>query len=180
MNELMILTALLPGPSYGYAIQKTAGRALGHSELHSNVVYPLLRKFVECRWVQQSIEAGERGQQRKQYRLTPAGRAELLRRLVEFDDAAAQDRAAFLLRVSLFALLSPADRKNVLESRRAYLQRRLEQLRSLEPQARTSPFGRLVLRFSMSRMEHELAWLHEVEGLRSRSKTKSTRKEKGQ
>ena len=177
MNDLVILTALLPGPSYGYAIKKTAGRALGYSELHSNVVYPLLRRFVERRWVEQSIKPGERGQQRKQYRLTSSGRTELLRRLVRFDDDAAGDRAAFLLRVSLFGLLSPADRQNVLEKRRAYLQRRLEQLQLLEPQARTSPFGSLVLGFSISRMEHELGWLEEVERLRP-PKTKPIRKEK--
>jgi DNA-binding PadR family transcriptional regulator len=179
MNDLIILTALLPGPSYGYAIKKTAGRALGHSELHSNVVYPLLRKFVERGWVEQSLKPGERGQQRKQYRLTPVGRAELVRRLMRFDDDAAGDSAAFLLRVSLFGVLSPAARQNVLEKRRAYLERRRAQLRSLEPQARTSPFGGLVLSFSVSRIEQELGWLEEIERqLRDRSKTTSARKEK--
>lgn len=179
MNDLVILTSLLPGPSYGYAIKKIAGRAFGYSELHSNVVYPLLRKFVERGWVEQSIKPGERGQQRKQYRLTPAGRSELMRRLAHFDDEEAGDRGAFLLRVSLFGVLSPAARQNVLEKRRAYLERRLEQLRSLEPQARASPFAGLVLSFSMSRMEHELAWHQEIDRrLRARSKTKSSGKEK--
>jgi DNA-binding PadR family transcriptional regulator len=179
MNDLVILTALLPGTSYGYAIKKTAGRVLGYSELHSNVVYPLLRRFVERGWVEQSIKTGERGQQRKQYRLTPAGRAELVRRLERFDDEAASDRAAFLLRVGLFGVLSPAARHNVLEKRRAHLERRLEQLRSLELQARSSRFGGLVLSFSLSGMEHELAWLEEVERqLPARPKPKSTRKDK--
>jgi GntR family transcriptional regulator / MocR family aminotransferase len=179
MNDLIILTALLPGASYGYAIKKTAGRVLGHSELHSNVVYPLLRKFVEQGWVEQSIQPGERGQQRKQYRLTPAGRAELVRRLEHFDDEAAGDRADFMLRVSMFGVLSPAARRNVVEKRCTYLERRLKQLRSLEPQARSSRFGGLVLSFSLSGMEHELAWLEEVERqLRARPKTKSTRKDK--
>ena len=179
MNDLIILTALLPGASYGYAIKKTAGRALGYSELHSNVVYPQLRKFVELGWVEQSIKPGERGQQRKQYRLTPAGRAELVRKLEQFDAEAARDRAAFLLRVSLFGVLSPAARQNALERRRVYLESRHEQLRSLEPQARSSPFASLVLSFSLSSMEHELAWLDEVEGrLRARPKAQSTRKDK--
>ena len=178
MNELVLLAALLPGPSYGYAIRRTAGRALGQSELHTNVVYPLLRKFVERGWVQQSIKPGERGQQRKQYRLTPAGRAELLRCLERFDDDAAEDRAAFLLRVSLFGLLSSTARQNVVDKRRAYLQRRLQELQSLEPQARTSPFGSLVLGFSISRMDHELAWLQEVERFRHSPKIQPTRKEK--
>jgi DNA-binding PadR family transcriptional regulator len=179
MNDLIILTALLPGASYGYAIKKTAGRAFGYSELHSNVVYPLLRKFVEQGWVEQSMKPGERGQQRKQYRLTPSGRAELVRRLEQFDAEAVRDRGAFLLRVSLFGVLSQDARHNVLKRRREYLERRLEQLRSLEPQARSSPFGGLVLSFSLSGMEHELAWLEEVERqLRLRPKTKSTRKDK--
>jgi DNA-binding PadR family transcriptional regulator len=179
MNDLIVLTALLPGTSYGYAIKKTAGRAFGYSELHSNMVYPLLRKFVEQGWVEQSIKPGERGQQRKQYRLTPSGRAELRRRLERFDAEAAGDRGAFLLRVSLFGVLSPATRHDVLEKRRAYVERRLEQLRSLESQARSSRFGSLVLSFSLSGMEHELAWLEEVERqLLTRQKTKSIRKDK--
>ena len=179
MNDLVVLTSLLAGPSYGYAIKKIAGLAFGYSELHSNVVYPLLRKFVEHGWVEQSIKPGARGQQRKQYRLTPAGRSELLRRLAQFEDEQAGDREAFLLRVSLFGVLPPAARQNVLEKRRAYLERRLEQLRSLEPQAHDSPFASLVLGFGMSRMEHELGWHQEIERLlRGKPKTKSTGKEK--
>jgi DNA-binding PadR family transcriptional regulator len=179
MNDLVVFTSLLPGPSYGYAIKKIAGLAFGYTELHSNVVYPLLRKFVERGWVEQSIKPGERGQQRKQYRLTAAGRSELIRRLAQFDDEEAGDREAFLLRVSLFGVLPPAARQNVLAKRRAYLERRLAQLRSLEPQAQDSPFARLVLGFGMSRMEHELAWHQEIERvLRVKAKTKPTGKEK--
>jgi DNA-binding PadR family transcriptional regulator len=181
MNDLIILAALLPGASYGYAIKKTAGRAFGYSELHSNVVYPLLRKFVEEGWVEQSFKPGERGQQRKQYRLTPTGRAELVRRLERFEDETVRDRGAFLLRVSLFGMLSPAARHDVLEKRRAYLERRLEQLRSLESKASSSRFGGLVLSFSLSGMEHEIAWLEQVERqLQTRPKGKSTRKDKQQ
>jgi len=82
MNELVLLAALLKGPAYGYALKKTAGLIFGSKALHSNLVYPSLKKFVKNGWVEQTNKTqGERGQERKQYRITAAGTQHLLERL---------------------------------------------------------------------------------------------------
>ena len=93
--DLILLAALLRGPAYGYALKKTAGFIFGGSALHNNVVYPSLKKFMRNGWVQQTAVPGERGQQRKQYRITRAGRQQLLAQLGSFGDreaAVALDR----------------------------------------------------------------------------------------
>src|SRR5580693_5706533 len=102
MTDLVLLTALLSGPAYGYALKRTAGLIFGSGVLHNNVVYPLLKKFVESGWVEQSSVPGDRGQQRKQYRITAAGRKYLLERIANFGEREACDDGAFLFRVALF------------------------------------------------------------------------------
>ena len=45
MIDLIILASLLDGPKHGYALKKQAGMIFNHSQLHNNLVYPLLRRF---------------------------------------------------------------------------------------------------------------------------------------
>lgn len=37
MTDLVILTVLLGGPAYGYALKRTAGLIFGNGELHNNL-----------------------------------------------------------------------------------------------------------------------------------------------
>jgi hypothetical protein len=62
MTDLVLLSALLGGPAYGYALKRTAGLIFGNGVLHNNVVYPLLKKFVASGWVEQTTVPGDRGQ----------------------------------------------------------------------------------------------------------------------
>jgi len=163
MNDLIILACLLPGPTYGYALKKTAGMAQGGGELHPNVVYPLLRQFVERGWVSQTTEPGERGQERKKYSITPIGKTELIRRLEEFDQSTAAESGAFLLRVSMFGLMSQESRHRVLRLRAEYLRERHRRLKALRDQFNPAGFGGTVQNFSLSRITHELRWIGEIE-----------------
>ena len=65
MNDLLLLSLLLAGPQHGYALKKRAGLISGQPAMHNNLVYPLLRRFVENKWVKQKVAAGERGQTRQ-------------------------------------------------------------------------------------------------------------------
>src|ERR1700721_7627 len=114
MNDLVILTALLGGPAYGYALKKTAGLIFGNGALHNNVIYPSLKKFVQNGWVEQSRGPGDRGQQRKQYRSTAAGKKYLLGQIGTLDQHEAGDEGAFLLRVALFDVLPQGKRKGII------------------------------------------------------------------
>ena len=75
MNDLIFLSLLLPGPLHGYALKRQGGIISGQAELHNNLVYPLLRRFVVRGWVTRRKTAGERGQTRQVYSLTEIGRA---------------------------------------------------------------------------------------------------------
>src|ERR1700721_2236193 len=74
MNDLVILTALLGGPAYGYALKKTAGLIFGNGALHNNVIYPALKKFVKTGWGDRLGWRGARGRTRSRTRSPRAGR----------------------------------------------------------------------------------------------------------
>src|SRR6266705_869876 len=99
MSDLILLANLLDGPKHGYALKKQVGLVSGKSEMHNNLVYPLLRRFVESGWVSKRKGAGQRGQTREIYALTNKGRQELLRRLRHFTSKEAASEHSFHLRV---------------------------------------------------------------------------------
>src|SRR5579883_695250 len=108
MNDLLLLATLLEGPAHGYALKKRVGQITGQSDMHNNLVYPLLRRSVASGWVSRKTTPGERGQTRERYTLTSKGKDELVRRLEEFTEKDAADGNAFLLRVGLFGVLRRA------------------------------------------------------------------------
>lgn len=78
--ELIVLHLLAPGEAYGYEIvSKLTAETNGALEVTDGTLYPVLYRlerggFVAVRW-----ETPERGVPRKYYRLTDAGRDELVR-----------------------------------------------------------------------------------------------------
>ena len=109
MTDLMILAMLLAGPKHGYQLKREAGIILGQDSLHNNLVYPLLRRFMDSKWVNCKTVPGQRGQTRNQYSLTALGRKELLSRLSSFAEqdarspeaSGAMDADCHVLRVRL-------------------------------------------------------------------------------
>ena len=163
MNDLILLTSLLNGPAYGYALKKTAGMIFGSGHLHNNVIYPTLNRFVRNSWVDQSTVGGERGQQRKQYRLTPAGRKHIVEQIGMFGEREASDDGAFMLRLALFDLLSAKKREEIIQRRKSFLTARaaeLEQLREMTP---GGSFPEMALERVQNRVKDELRWLRQVE-----------------
>lgn len=163
MIDLVLLTALLGGPAHGYALKRTAGLIFGSGTLHNNIVYPLLKKFVKSGWVEQSTVPGDRGQQRKQYRITAAGRKYLLEQIAEFGEREASNDGAFLFRVALFDLLSNEKRIEILAARKAHLARRLSELDKLEKAGRPKSFSGAVLERVQDVARDELDWIAKLE-----------------
>src|SRR3974390_459070 len=131
MNELIVLACLLRAPAYGYALTKTAGLIFGNREMHPNIVYPSLKKFVQERWVERRSKPGERGQTRKQYRITSNGRKYILERLSTFSERDASDDGVFLFRVAFFDLLPKPTCCQILEARKLFLNSRAHELAKL-------------------------------------------------
>src|SRR5260370_7396556 len=107
MNDLILLAALTQGPQHGYALKKLAGFMAGHGDMHNNLVYPLLRRFVESSWVTKRTTGGERGQKRDLYTLTSKGKLALLQRLSRFSEKEASSEHEFRVPAPLFSMLHP-------------------------------------------------------------------------
>ena len=164
MIDLIILANLVDGPKHGYALKKQAGMLFAHSELHNNLVYPLLRRFTSQGWVTRKSAPGERGQTRQLYALTAAGRRALLQQLNTFDEKQAQAAEEFLLRVGLFELLEPAARQHILATREQLLVGREEHFAQLQ-QMDLGIYGSDVVEFLRRRVKDELAWLRRLRRL---------------
>ncbi len=104
MNDLLLLAMLLDDPAHGYALKKRVGHITGQTDMHNNLVYPLLKRFVDSGWVSRKTVPGERGQTRERYALTSKGKQELVRRLEEFSAKDAASSEAFQLRLGLFSV----------------------------------------------------------------------------
>lgn len=61
MNDLLILAALLEGPKHGYALKKHAGLISGQTDMHNNLVYPLLRRTERFAPLQKEMDLGVYG-----------------------------------------------------------------------------------------------------------------------
>ena len=170
MTDLVLLSALLGGPAYGYSLKRTAGLIFGNGVLHNNIVYPLLKKFVESGWVEPSAIEGDRGPQRKQYRITAAGKKYLLEQLGTFGERDASNDGAFLFRVAMFDLLPEAKRKEIVAARKAFLTTRVKELLELEQTGRARSFGAVVLERYQALVKDELGWITKLKRPRRRER----------
>jgi PadR family transcriptional regulator PadR len=76
--DLLILRALLPGPSHGHAIAKHIQRTSEDLlQVETGSLYPALYRIEANGWVAASWERSEKGKRARYYRLTPLGRRQL-------------------------------------------------------------------------------------------------------
>lgn len=163
MNDLLLLATLLGGPQHGYALKKQAGFLSGQPDLHNNLVYPLLRRFVENGWVRKRSAAGKRGQTREVYTLTLHGKKEILRRAAQFTERDASSESEFSLRVGLFGLLAAPQRLAVLRVRDKWLEQWDEKFDRLQSGRNIGEWGGEVVRFLRARRRAEREWIGTLE-----------------
>ena len=100
--ELIVLQLLAPGEAYGYEIvSKLTAETNGALEVTDGTLYPVLYRLERAGLVAVRWETPERGVPRKYYRVTEAGREELVRLTYEWSKFATamtkllrQDRGA--------------------------------------------------------------------------------------
>lgn len=170
MNDLLILSILLPGPKHGYRLKREAGLMLGQENLHSNLVYPLLRRFVSQGWVKQKTAPGERGQTRKVYSLTPLGRRTLIEKISDFNEQDARSAEAFQLRVGFFALLPAEVRERILAVREAALQGQDQRMAALEQGMEVGIYGGEIVRHRRQHIKAELEWVRHLRQFQEKQK----------
>jgi DNA-binding PadR family transcriptional regulator len=159
MNDLIVLANLLDAPKHGYALKKQVGLISGRSEMHNNIVYPLLRRFVESGWVSKRKGPGERGQTRDIYALTSKGRQQLLRRLSHSSDKEMTSENGFRLRVGLFSVLDVETRGRILAEREHWLAEREQRLARLSDTLDLGLWGREVRHFLSEQIRSERKWI---------------------
>jgi DNA-binding PadR family transcriptional regulator len=165
MNDLIILATLLAGPKHGYQLKREAGFIFGDAALHNNFIYPLLRRFTAESWVTKKAVAGQRGQTRQQYALTPLGRNALIERLSNFGEQDSESFPKFITRVGMFEILGPEVRESILKQREIYLLRRQQQFATLQGNMELGRYGGDVVGFLRDQIESELSWIQRLRGL---------------
>ena len=159
MIDILILATLLEGPKHGYQLKKEAGLMLGESDLHNNLVYPLLRRFREQGLVTRKSLPGERGQTRQQYELTSSGKRTVLERLCSFSGKEAQSGEEFLLRVGFFEVLDLDACNHILSERENILRARQQQFAHLCKEMDLGLYGGDVVDLLQQRIRGELKWI---------------------
>ena len=165
MNDLLLLALMLAGPKYGYQLKREAGWMIGQDALHNNIVYPMLRRFLDKGWVNRRAVPGQRGQTRQQYALTAEGRRILMDRLSHFNEVDAAVEDAFRLRVGLFSFLKAEVRESILTAREKRLERRDERLESLQGKMDLGKFGGEIVRYMRKEIEMEQEWIRHLRRL---------------
>src|SRR5215469_7459095 len=119
-------------PQHGYEIKKSVQQVVGGSvTLNNGQLYPALRRFEEMGAIERDVEHQEGKPDRHIYHLTLLGHEVLHDLVAEFPPEVARLQSEFLTRVSMFDLLDPAERLEILVARRADLQRSLEHHRQI-------------------------------------------------
>ena len=168
MTDLIILGMLLAGPQHGYRLKQQAGMIFGQGELHNNLVYPLLSRFVGNKWVTKKTVPGERGQNRQQYAITATGRQALMDRLRTFSEQDARSEDEFRVRVGFFEMLSGEDREKILALREGRLLSRNQILSDLQKAMDLGLYGGEVVAYLREQTEMELGWISRLRQLDSK------------
>jgi PadR family transcriptional regulator, regulatory protein PadR len=83
--RMLVLHVLMRGTSHGYAIARAVERDSGDAlRMGEGTLYPVLRTLEHDGLVTSEWETADSGPARKVYRMTPAGRAEHDRRLLDW------------------------------------------------------------------------------------------------
>jgi transcriptional regulator len=77
--DLLILRTLLPGPNHGHAIAKRIQRTSEDLlQVETGSLYPALHRLDAKGWIAASWELSDKGKRARYYRLTAAGRKQLV------------------------------------------------------------------------------------------------------
>ncbi|MFB5191922.1 PadR family transcriptional regulator [Alicyclobacillus fastidiosus] len=162
--EILILGQLLSGPKHGYEIKKNIQKDLGEEfEINNNLLYPALRRFLEMGAISKEVVKSDGKPERHVYLMTDVGEEIFNDMIRDFPGKLAASQMEFLVRVALFDRLEPDMRQEILHKRQEVLEERLHFFRHIENTHSESPFVIEVIRFQRSQVEHELAWIVNLE-----------------
>jgi len=127
--------------------------------MHNNLVYPLLRRFVENGWVSKRQTSGQRGQTRDVYSLTTKGKQEIFRRIAAFTEKEASSASEFSIRVGMFGLLNEDQRLAILDAREAWLAQQEQNSSHIRGAMDVGEWGGEVLALLQQQRQAEHKWI---------------------
>ena len=84
--EMMILESLRRQPAHGYAlVQHIQQRSNNLLQVEEGSLYPALQRMLKLGWVKAEWKISESNRRVRVYRITPAGRKQLERKVSAFD-----------------------------------------------------------------------------------------------
>jgi DNA-binding PadR family transcriptional regulator len=158
----VILGMLRHQPRSGYEIKQMVDKSTRFFWAASyGQIYPELRKLAKAGLVEGESQP-HGGRKRTVYRLTRAGRDELRRWLSE-EPEVLEIRDEGLLKLFFASAGPPETSAGTVEARQRYYERKLAQLREIEPHAAAAaddgdPFPYLVLRYGIESSEWAIGW----------------------
>jgi len=151
---------------HGYEIKKRVEQVLGGSvSLNNKVLYPALKRFEEMKAVEREVVRQEGKPDRHIYRITDHG-LELMQMLLQNSSAEIlRNSAEFLVRVSLFALIEPEARLEILRTRAEIVSKKIahtQEMRRLAQENRADAFAEEVIAFNEQQDRRELEWIESL------------------
>jgi DNA-binding PadR family transcriptional regulator len=157
--DVVILGHLAKETCHGYALRRQVEASTGFG-LHNNALYPALHRFEEAGAVTKTAQPQAGGRPpRLVYAITELGREMLHDLLADLPAAQAGDDAEFLARLGQFELLTPAERRTVLDARLTALDARVAHLAGLTDASRGHPWGAVVVAEMGRRTAADHAWV---------------------
>ena len=173
--ELFVLGELMVQPLYGYLLREIAAHMLGPlSPLSWGILYPLIKRLERDGLTTSVVEQHkeqfprkERGQPRRIYSITPAGQERFMALMLEMPEYSRDTPKLFIIKLTKFQFLTPAQRVEILQWYRGYLEghrnyyetanREIQQNPQITEQERT-----WILRsidYQLHRFDGELGWI---------------------
>lgn len=173
--ELFVLGELVVQPTYGYQLHEQANRILGPlRSLSWGILYPLMRRLEREGLATSTVErrregfpALERGQPRRIYSITEAGRQRFLAFMLNADAYSRDTPELFLIKLAKLHCLPPAHHIKILQWYRHYVsdldayyqERRQEVLSSAEIPEKERPSLMYLLDYQQHTLQAQLSWL---------------------
>jgi DNA-binding PadR family transcriptional regulator len=175
--ELFVLGEIMSGPTYGYKLNDILNRILGpYQQLSWGTLYPLIRRLEREGLITATVERGpqgfpavERGQPRRTYVITEAGRERFFA-LMLHPQSFTYHPGFFAVQLTKFEYLTPEQRltilrhyRDALHALRAFYQK-MHPLMAKNPVVREAelPFLLQLVDYRIHMLDAELSWFDQA------------------
>ncbi len=159
--DIIILSVLRTAPVHGYELKRRVQRP-SLNPLSNNSLYPYLRRFEQAGAVTKTVEEQEGRPPRNVYAITDVGRRTLTDLISTLPLAQAGNDEEFMVRLSFFGEIAPANRTAILAARVAVLDGAIAQVHTLVGESEHSPareWRNLAMDQLLDRLQSERAWI---------------------